>query len=44
MLALNTGMRDAEIKTLTWDRLDLQKRYLAVSRSKTEAGEGRTIR
>ena len=43
MLALNTGMRDAEIKTLTWDRLDLQKRYLAVSRSKTEAGEGRTI-
>jgi integrase len=43
MLALNTGIRDAEIKTLTWGQLDLQKRYLAVSRSKTEAGEGRTI-
>ena len=43
MIALNTGMRDAEIKTLTWGQLDLQKRYLAVSRSKTEAGEGRTI-
>jgi hypothetical protein len=43
MLALNTGLRDAEIKTLTWGQLDLQKRYLAVSRSKTEAGEGRTI-
>jgi integrase len=43
MLALNTGLRDAEIKTLTWGQLDLQKRHLAVSRSKTEAGEGRTI-
>jgi integrase len=43
MLALNAGMRDAEIKTLTWRQLNFEKRYLAVGRSKTEAGEGRTI-
>jgi integrase len=42
-LALNAGMRDAEIKTLTWGQLDFTKKYLAVGRSKTEAGEGRTI-
>jgi len=42
-LALNAGMRDAEIKTLTWGQLDFAKRFLAVGRSKTEAGEGRTI-
>ena len=43
MLALNAGMRDAEIKNLTWGQIDLVKRYLAVGRSKTEAGEVRTI-
>ena len=43
MLALNAGMRDAEMKTLTWGHLNLEKRYLSVARSKTEAGEGRTI-
>ncbi len=42
-LALNAGMRDAEIKTLTWGQIDFAKKYLAVGRSKTEAGEGRTI-
>jgi len=42
-LALNAGMRDAEIKTLTWGQLDFTKKYLAVGCSKTEAGEGRTI-
>jgi integrase len=42
-LALNAGMRDAEIKTLTWGQIDFTKKYLAVGRSKTEAGEGRTI-
>jgi len=36
-------MRDAEMKTLTWARINFEKRYLAVGRSKTEAGEGRTI-
>jgi len=42
-LALNAGMRDAEIKTLTWGQIDFTKKYLAVGRSKTDAGEGRTI-
>jgi len=41
-LALNTGMRDAEIKTLTWGQIDFTTEYLAVGRSKTEAGKGRT--
>jgi len=36
-------MRDAEMKTLTWAQINFEKRYLAVGRSKTEAGEGRTI-
>jgi len=42
-LALNAGMRDAEIKSLTWAQINFPKRYLAVGRSKTEGGEGRTI-
>ena len=33
-------MRDAEIKNLTWGQIDFEKQYLAVGRSKTEAGEG----
>ena len=43
MLALNAGMRDAEMKTLTWRQVNFERRYLAVGQSKTEAGEGRTI-
>src|SRR6185437_12306698 len=43
MLGLNTGMRDAEMNNLTWAQIDFEKRYLSVGRSKTEAGEGRTI-
>ncbi len=43
MLALNTGMRGAEVKNLTWGQIDFTKGYLTVGRSKTEAGEGRTI-
>jgi integrase len=43
VLALNAGMRDAEIRNLTWAQLDLEKRFLTVGHSKTEAGEGRTI-
>ena len=42
-LALNAGMRDAEIKTLTWAQINFAKKFLAVGRSKTEGGEGRTI-
>lgn len=43
MLALNAGMRDAEIRGLQWVRMDLAKAYLTVGDSKTDAGEGRTI-
>ena len=43
MLALNAGLRDAELKSLTWAQVDLKKGYLTVGKSKTEAGEGRTV-
>jgi integrase len=42
-LAFNAGMRDAEIRNLTWAQVDLEKRVLTVGKSKTDAGEGRTI-
>jgi integrase len=43
MLATNTAMRSSEIRTLTWEQVDLEKRFLIVGRTKTDAGEGRTI-
>jgi integrase len=42
-LARNAGLRDAEIKTLTWGQINLADRFLTVGRAKTEAGEGRPI-
>ncbi len=42
-MALNAGMRDAEIKSLTWSQIHLDKNYIQVGESKTAAGEGRTI-
>jgi len=42
-LALNAGMRDGEIKRLSWAQINFQKKFLAVGRAKTEGGEGRTI-
>ena len=43
MLATNTGMRSSEIRTLKWEQVDLEKQFLIVGRSKTDASEGRTI-
>ncbi|MGO9012866.1 MAG: tyrosine-type recombinase/integrase [Bryobacteraceae bacterium] len=43
VLALNCGMRDAEIKNLTWHQIDFSKQILTVGQSKTDAGTGRTI-
>lgn len=43
VISLNTGLRDAELKQLTWAQIDLKKGYLTVGKSKTPAGEGRTI-
>ena len=42
-LALNCGMRDAEIKNLTWAQIDFAKQILTVGKAKTDAGTGRTI-
>jgi integrase len=43
MLALNTGMRNREIRQLRWRDIDLERAFLVVQQSKTQAGEGRTI-
>lgn len=43
MFGLHAGMRDKEIRTLTWSGLDLTKRIVTVGESKTDAGTGRTI-
>jgi integrase len=42
-MALNASMRDKEIRTLTLAQIHFDKSFLAVGRSKTEGGEGRTI-
>ena len=42
-LALNTGLRKNEIRTLRWGQIDLFKRTLTVGKTKTEAGTGRLI-
>jgi len=39
VLALNTTMRDCEIKGLRWCDVDLMDRAITVRRSETEAGE-----
>jgi integrase len=43
MLALNTAMRDKEIRQLQWERVDLSKALLIVGDSKTNAGTGRVV-
>ena len=43
MLATNTAMRSSEIRTLQWEKADLERRFLIVGRTKADAGEGRTI-
>jgi integrase len=43
MLALNAGVRSAEIRHMRWNQVNFKKQFLTVGKSKTEAGEGRTI-
>ena len=43
MVALNTAMRNSEIRHLTWGQLDFFKQLITVGKSKTAAGSGRTI-
>lgn len=43
VLALNTGMRESEIRLLRWNQVDLDGRCLRVGKSKTSAGDSRPI-
>jgi len=43
MLARNGGLRDTEIKTLTWGQIDFTAKTVQVGRAKSEAGEGRIV-
>jgi integrase len=43
VLALNTGMRETEIRTLAWRQIDFESRTVTVGKSKTAAGTGRPI-
>jgi integrase len=43
MLARNGGLRDTEIKTLTWKQIAFEARTVEVGRAKTAAGEGRVV-
>ena len=43
MLALNTGMRAGEIRSLKWGQVDFLGRSLTVGKTKTKAGTGRPI-
>jgi integrase len=42
-LALDTGMRRGELLSQRWEHVDLGRRLLSVTRSKTAGGEGREI-
>lgn len=42
-LALNTGMRRGELLALTWVQIDFLNERLTVGKSKTDAGQGRSI-
>jgi integrase len=43
VVALNTGLRDSEIRHLQWGQIDFFKQLLTVGKSKTAEGTGRTI-
>jgi integrase len=43
MLARDAGLRDTEIKTLTWGQINLTAKTLQVGRAKTDAGVGRIV-
>lgn len=43
VIALNTGMRETEIRTLRWRQIDFDARTIMVGKAKTAAGTGRHI-
>ena len=42
-LAIQTGLRDEELRSLKWKHIDLLARAVTVGKSKTEHGTGRVI-
>ena len=42
-LAIQTGLRDEELRLLKWRQLDLLTRTVTVGKSKTEHGTGRVV-
>jgi integrase len=42
-IALNTGMREGEIRMLKWEQVDFEERTIRVGKSKTAAGTNRVI-
>ena len=44
MLALNTTMRDSEVRKIRWEQIDFLKRIITVGKSKTKAGTGERSR
>jgi integrase len=43
VVAIHTGLRSAELRTLQWSRVDLMEASLTVGKSKTAGGEGRVV-
>jgi integrase len=43
VIALNTAARKDEIRNLRWSQIDFEHRTLTIGKSKSEAGQGRTI-
>jgi integrase len=43
VIALSTGLRNAELRNLRWRNIDLLKGELTVGKSKTAGGEGRIV-
>ena len=43
VIALNTGMREGEIRRLRWDQVNFDSRTITVGKAKTAAGTGRAI-
>jgi integrase len=44
VIALNCGMRDSEIRLLTWDQIDLEKQFLTVGRRRQTPGPAAPFR
>ncbi len=43
LLSIHSGLRNQELRLLTWKQVDLLERNVTVGKSKTAGGEGRTV-